>query len=176
MKRIILAFCLILCACNGSEGPQGLTGPEGPSGPAGPAGPPGTVPESFTIRISESDFIGSDSDFLESAAYQSSAITNSVVSSGIVLAYTDLGTDQETWLALPLNIFGLNLNFGYQTGFVTLLIIRPIGSEPAAPVFNGDYVRFVVLQPNQAQMLKDRKIDTSDYHAVISTLGLNHNI
>ena len=172
MKRLLLAFCLILSACEGAEGPQGLTGPAGPPGPPGPAGMPGTATKSFTLRVNDSDFL--DSGFLETALYNASEITNSIVSAGVVLAYTDLGSDQQTWVALPFGINSLNLTFGYQVGLVSLIIIRPQGSTPAASLFDGDHVRFFVLSPSQSQILTDKQIDVSDYHAVARVLGVNN--
>ena len=166
MPRLLVLLFLAASAL-ACEGPVGPAGPPGERGPQGETGPPGASNmRFFTVTINASDF--NVSGTVESNVYSSDLITQSVMDAGAVLAYTDLGTGESAWFALPFSVLNVTIGFAYELGEATILIQRPDGVPPVAVAFQGDRVRFVVLSPSQNQALKS--VDREDYEEVLEAL------
>lgn len=167
-------FALVLLGCEGPEGPAGLAGPQGEAGLAGPqgeTGPPGaTNINSITFALTEAGFTNSGST--EGFTRAMPTITSAVVSGGVVLAYTDLGSGGSAWTALPFSITtgGLTatLTFGYAVGSFSVIIVKNTNASLAS-VYAGQLVRVVIIPPASASALS--RIKTEDYEAVRGALG-----
>ena len=177
MKRIPRTAWLLICAiliigCEGSEGPAGPVGPQGEQGPAGPQGPPGNANvQTVTFTLSSTAFDNSAS--VQSAVRSMPEVTSAVASSGAVLAYTDIGSGQDAWTALPFVLIteagsASTLSYGFGAGFFETLILKNIAAN-LAPVYAGFRIRVVIIPPATAAMLG--RIDKSDYEAVRSAMG-----
>ena len=180
---LLLALFLALVSCDGPTGPAGPQGPQGgqgiqggPGAPGepgaqGPAGLPGNANvQVFTITLSAGGFTPAGSS-LETASFAAPLITQAVLDAGAVLAYTDLGSGIDTWVALPLTFPSLvTLTYVYTLGGFSVIVLRPAGSLPIAAAFDGYRIRVVVIPPPSSRLLEG--IDIEDYQAVELALGL----
>jgi len=160
---VALSTMLLGIAC------KGPTGPEGPAGVDGVDGLDGAANLSVAaLTLQATDF--TDSNFLESAVYSAPNLTADIVSNGIVLAYSDLGSSGAYWIALPVTVpIQSNIvvfSFGYGEGFLELDISREAGS-PVASVFEGDTIKVVTIA---GVAKRDLNVDLSDYEAVMRYL------
>ena len=172
----ILSIALFLFACEGPvgpegpAGPQGATGARGDTGEAGETGPPGNANvQSFTVTLQTDHFTAEGS--VEQAGYMATFITREIHERGVILAYTDLGSNEDEWYALPITFGGGDVTLTYASlvgGFV-VLILRGPGIPPRASVFNGDKIRVVAIAPSATSMIKG--VDTQDYAAVMRALN-----
>lgn len=171
MRILTLAAVLILVsACEGPEGAVGPQGEQGIAGPEGPEGPAGTADiESFSFTLSASGF--SQGENIEEFAHSTSALTSEVTGEGIVIAYTDLGTSGQGWVAiplvLPLSSTSVVLTQAYQQGIFSILILKNT-SEVLASIFDGFRVKVIVIPPGAGKA----SIDYSNYEAVAEHYGL----
>lgn len=169
LKTLILTsfFVLILSGCEGAEGPPGLVGPQGPAGPQGPP----VVVSVVTFTLTATGF--SNSGSIEGFTRKIPEITADVVSSGAVLAYTDLGSGGSAWTALPFSLAtgGLisTLTFGFSTGSFSVIIVKNTNLSLAS-VYAGQLIRVVVIPPVSVSVIS--RVDTADYQAVRQALGL----
>jgi len=177
---LFLCSALFLAACEGPVGPEGPPGPQGAAGAAGATGatgeqgPPGNANvQSLTVSLRASDF-RQESQNLEVAAYQASMVTREVHERGVILAYTDLGSNGQVFYPLPIyfNSGQVELSFASALGSALVTILRPSGTQPLASQFSGHRVRFVAIAPSAAPMLED--VDLSDYKAVMNALAGTH--
>ena len=168
----LLIFAVLLTGCEGSEGPAGPVGPQGEQGPAGPQGPPGNANvQVVTFTLSSTAFDNSAS--VQSAVRSMPEVTSAVASAGAVLAYTDIGSGQEMWTALPFVLItetggASTLSYGYGTGFFETLILKNIAADLSI-IYAGFRIRVVLIPPASAAMLG--RVDESDYEAVRSAIG-----
>ena len=177
----LLSFTLPLClvvifslGCEGSEGPAGPVGPQGEQGPAGPQGPVGNANVqvvTFTLTIAAFD----NSTTVQNASRSMPELTNAVVSSGAVLAYTDLASGREAWTALPLTIATsggsvATLTYAYSAGLFQNLILKNTAANLAS-VYAGSRIRVVIIPPATASALG--RVDKKDYEAVRQALHLS---
>ncbi|MDE2958136.1 MAG: hypothetical protein OXU68_14180 [Bacteroidota bacterium] len=105
---------------------------------------------------------------LETAFFETSLVTSSVMTRGAVLAYTDFGTSGQAWTPLPYVLGTVSMTYIYGEDFVAVFIARPAGNNRVARIFDGDRVRFLVMTPAGAARLKD--VDKEDYEAVMDAL------
>ncbi len=174
----LLSLALALTACEGPTGPEGPAGPQGAQGAAGERGPEGPQGLSggsnmamFSFTLAEDDF--TDNEGIELAAYAAPLITADVVENGVVLAYSDLGSDRDFWVPLPVFLGTLSQTFTYAEGSLGILISRPNAAPPQASVFAGDQIRVVTFSSAGAQKLDG--VDTEDYEAVMELFDAEVN-
>ena len=168
MPRLISLLMLATLFAAGCEGPIGPAGPTGPTGPTGPEGETGehgiagaqgqpgdsgnSEIRSATIVLATSDFTAAfvESTVREEAIYSAPIISDSVYTSGVVLAFSDFGG--ATWYALPSTIpfaagglnFSVSQGFFYESGQLGIEFINNTG-EAIASAFNGNRIRYVVI-------------------------------
>ncbi len=174
----LFSLALILTACEGPTGPEGPAGPQGAQGAAGERGPEGPQGLSggsnmamFSFTLAEDDF--TDNQGVELAAYAAPLITADVVENGVVLAYSDLGSDGDLWVPLPVLFGALSQTFTYAEGSFGILISRPNTAPPQASVFDGDQIRVVTFSSAGVQKLDG--VDTEDYEAVMELFDAEVN-
>src|SRR5690554_3230909 len=94
-------------------------------------------------------------------------ITEDVLSGGLVVAYTDLGTGGEGWWSLPLvlptTLSAVSLGFAYEVGIIAIQISKPNTSTRYASVFDGHQIKAIIIP---SAIVGKRGIDYSDYEAV----------
>ncbi len=165
MKCLLASVFLlaVLSACEGPVGPQGAVGPQGEIGP-----PNNANVEAFTITLNTRDF--SSSGKVESGAYSNAMITEEIVRDGAALAYSDLGTGSEAWIAMPLVVVGVTFTFSITEGKAVIWLFRPSGG-PVASAFDGFRVRFVLIAPAGMSLMEGT--NTEDYEAVMRSLGIS---
>ena len=102
-------------------------------------------------------------------------ITRRVVESGAVLAFTDFGTGQDLWIALPLPVSTPNpnpiiatLNYSYQVGTFTLIIFKNTAAN-LAPAYSDFRIRVVIFPPASSRLLDG--IDTRSYEQVMQAIS-----
>ncbi len=166
IKFLSLALLLILVACEGPVGPAGPPGPQGEQGESGDKGEPGepgnanVAARIITLRASDfTDFFGS----FESAVYPVPEITQEVVDNGIVLAYTNLGSE-SIWFTM--DPFGAA--YEYSLGQFELTIYRLSGSEIRSPSWDGYRIKVVIIYPPSTEIIQN--VDLEDYVAVMKAL------
>ena len=159
---IFLFVFLFLVSCDGPAGPQG---PQGEKGPRGPVGNANMKVFDVTLVASAFEMDG----VVESTSFATPLITEEVMKGGAVLAYTNLGGPEEEWYVLPQVLFGITLSFGYREGGVGVMIIRPLNVGPAATLFDGHKVRFLIFPPVEARMLGG--LSRTDYRMVLQTFS-----
>ena len=146
MKRLLFVL-MVLSACKGEDG---LIGPEGPAGRDGTDGLDGAVNVSV-IQVTLTARHFTDFGHVESAVFLRDEITQEIVNGGLVLAYTDLGTD-DGWIQLPFVVPGsgnaVSVQFAYRTGEFEMLLVRERG-EPVAEIFAGFTVKIILIPPGQ---------------------------
>ena len=113
----LLAFVFLLSAC---EGPVGPAGPQGERGESGLDGRDGAANvQLVTFRLLASQFVNTGS--VETNTRQMREIDEAVLSGGVVLCYTDLGTEGDTWTAMPLMLptdaLTVNMTFSLRFNF-----------------------------------------------------------
>ena len=161
-------FVFLLAACEGPVGPAGPAGVQGPAGPQGEQGVPGNSNmRTATFRLVASDF--EEDTSLEVAGYSSSLVTQGVMDRGAILAYSDLGTNGQGWIALPLQLGTVTLTYAFGPGLLQVFIFRPVGTAAVAGSFDGHQIRFLIFEPATAALLEN--VDTNDYEAVLSAIG-----
>ena len=168
MKRIprtawLLILAILITGCEGAEGPAGPVGPQGEQGPPGNANV-----QSFTITLATADFTASGPS-LEAASYTAPQLTQAVVDGGAVLAFTDIGSGADAWIALPFIAASVNMTYVVTAGALGIFLSRPSGAPRVASLFNGFRVRVLVIPPAQAARLSG--VDVSNYEAVRSAMG-----
>ena len=177
---LFLFFALFLAACEGPVGPEGPPGPQGAAGETGATGatgeqgPTGNANvQSLTVNLRGSDF-RQVSQSLEVAEYAASMITREVHERGVILAYTDLGSNLQVFYPLPIyfNSGEVELSYASTLGSAIVTILRPSGTQSLASQFSGHRVRFVAIAPSAAPMLGD--VDLADYDAVMKALTATH--
>ena len=136
LPLFLLLFCIFPISCEGPVGPAGPQGPEGPSGPQGPAGEDGTAGTIVReVTLGNDDY--SDGEItlkIGNGAYQNrpakvaviedSAVTQQIISDGIVLVYMKHrnGEEEDEWRPLPERfssfdeVYHIVYNAGYSEG------------------------------------------------------------
>lgn len=173
---LVAFFLLFSAACEGPEGPAGPVGPQGEQGAAGvagPQGPPGNANvQVLTFSLTASGFDNGNS--VQQSVRSMPEITQALVSGGAVLAYTDLGSNLDTWVALPFTIASgsivSTLTYAYSAGLFQSLILKNTTANVAS-VYAGFQVRVVLIPPAQAASL--RLIDTHDYDQLRTAFALS---
>ena len=180
---LIPAFVLYI-GCEGPTGPAGAPGSAGSTGapgaigetgPEGPAGQDGAVNSQVILfTINAGDFVEL-SELIEDAAFSFPEITASVLSNGLVLAYTDLGSGEMFWFPLPL-VLPIDENnlvtqsFAYSLSTLEILLTRSsVVSPPTASIFDGDVIRVVIVDGAGKTGLDGVSLD--DHDAVMKALG-----
>lgn len=166
----ILALAAILIIVSACEGPEGAVGPQGEQGVAGLEGPAGSANvQAVTFTLRSSQFIHRESTSTFSRA--TPEITRDVLQNGVVLAYTDLGTDKDGWWALPqvypVSNITLVMNFAYVEE-VFAIQITSNSTENFSSVFDGFTIKCVIIPTVAAKT----RVDYSDYEAVARHYGL----
>jgi len=165
---------VLFTGCEGSEGPAGPVGPQGEQGPVGPQGPIGNANvQVVTFSLTSSGFSNSSST-IQIASRVMLELTADVVSSGAVLAYTDIGTGRDVWTALPFTLATSggsvsSLSYAYAAGVFQSIILKNTSAN-LAPIYVGFRVRVVIIPPASARMISD--VDTEDFEQVRMVLGI----
>ena len=142
---LLLSTALFMASCgkSGPAGPQGttgaagatgvtgaagLTGPAGPQGATGPAGATGATgatgaigPAGESTSIASYVFLNRSIVLIGNNRFSIPAITPSIVSNGVVLAYVRNPGVTATWNAVPYNEQGNTINIGaFGVGYIDL--------------------------------------------------------
>ncbi|HMB92875.1 MAG TPA: collagen-like protein [Rhodothermales bacterium] len=166
---------LLLVAC---EGPVGPRGPEGEPGENGIDGRDGAANiQVVTFRMRESEFINLGLE--EQMTLQMREIDQGIMDGGVVVVYTDFGTEGDTWYALPMTIptepLTINLSYALRLGFFTLLITKSQETtEKVASMFDFNQVRVITIPPVASKRAERwfGDVDYADYEAVARAYGL----
>jgi len=91
------------------------------------------------------------------------------VNNGLVLAFTDNGTNGTAWVAFPYMIPATNnsvvMNYGYNPGRLLLTLIAETGSGYGS-LFAGWRIKVILIPP--ASLASVSAVDLSDYEQVLS--------
>lgn len=98
-------------------------------------------------------------------------ITSDVMENGVVLAYTDLGTNEDGWWALP-QVYPLSsntvvMNFAYTEAVLAIQLVSN-STENFSSVFDGVAIKCVIIPT----LAGKAEVDFSDYEAVARHYGL----
>jgi len=180
---------------SGAIGPMGPEGPRGPSGDDGrdglhcwdlngngigdkdedTNGDGGYSAEDCQgsgVRVTAVTFTLNGSLFsagttVETYVRNTPEITEGILSGGLVVAYTDLGSGGEGWWSLPLvvptSLSSITLGFAYEVGLIAIQISKPSTNTQYASVFDGQQIKAIIIPSTIAAK---GGVDYSDYEAV----------
>jgi hypothetical protein len=155
-----ITFTIFACTKTGPAGAQGAQGPAGSSGAAGATGTQGAQGDTGVANVQYSQWIDVQwhkSTNTPGACYSdpitSSAITNQIVDSGIVLVYLRYDSSTNTPNVLPYT-FGQSpgtsfiFQFTVQPGSLSITSTAPAtGTLGAADIDPNAQVRYILVPP-----------------------------
>ena len=150
----------------------GCLGANGSESPQGPQGVHGSVDiQSLTLTLPQTEW--KNQGTREVASWPASQITQTIVDKGTVLVYTDQGTGQDNWTALPftkpVQDFNATLSYSYEAGTFSILITKDTDAS-LAKVFAGQRIRVVVVPPEGELYLNS--IEAGNYASLETFFGL----
>ncbi|MFY7998056.1 MAG: hypothetical protein ACOVSW_05590 [Candidatus Kapaibacteriota bacterium] len=183
MQCVAVLAVVAIVSCQGPAGPQGPTGPQGPQGQQGATGAPGTAAASAqttTITVAIADWRGfgggTPGAYLQSGWKSAANITQSIMTSGVVLVFlrVDETNRPVTWQQLPVIRYGSNfiqvVDAQYQQGQVQMFINNSNTVVPPTPT---DAITFrVVAIPGTTTVALAAQMDISNYEAVKAAFHL----
>lgn len=166
-----LMFCTVLTILS-CQGPQGATGATGPQGPAGTAGAAGPAAQTATITVAVGDWqpvgVGTPGAYLQSGWKTAANITQSIMTSGVVLVYMQMETNPATWQQLPITFYGTNIfqvfDSQYRLGQIQIFINQSSTTAPSTPT--GAITYRVVAITGTTTTALSTQMDITSYQAV----------
>ena len=175
----VLAVVAIV-SCQGPAGPQGPSGPQGPQGQQGVPGSAAASAQTTTITVAVADWRGFGSGtpgaYLQSGWKPASNITQSIMTSGVVLVFMSVSDNPATptWQQLPITYYGSNVlqvfDAQYRLGQVQIFINQSTTVVPATPT--GILSFRVVAIPGTTTVALAAQMDVSNYEVVKAAFHL----
>ncbi len=176
-KALIMGLLLVAAqafvSCRGNQGPMGPPGYDGKDGQ-------GFYMNTLFYIIYPNDWkpiAGYDDRWIDSR--YSTLITQNVIDNGSVLFYLRSFTGDDYWTQMPFttveydkggNVFSTEIKAWYGLSTLELELYDSHPNEPLAP--DMDYeIKIVVVEGSTAFIDKFKKMDHSDYDAVMKMLG-----
>lgn len=169
---LLLVAAFAVLSCQGPAGPQGPAGAQGPAGPQGATGAAGASAQTVNITVAVSDWrasgVGTPGALLQSGLKPAANITQSILTSGVVLVYLQASASPATWQQLPITFYGSNvfqvIDAQYQLGFVQVFINQSNTLAPVTPA--GTSTFRVVAIPGTTTAMLAKTVDIRNYQAV----------
>ena len=163
---LMLCTVLTILSCQGPQGPAGAAGAQGPAGAAGPAA------QTATITVAIGDWqpvgVGTPGAYLQSGWKTAANITQSIMTSGVVLVYMQMQANPATWQQLPITFYGTNVfqvfDTQYRLGQVQIFINQSSTTAPATPT--GAITYRVVAITGTTTTALSTQMDITSYQAV----------
>ncbi|MDP4283492.1 MAG: hypothetical protein Q8891_03645 [Bacteroidota bacterium] len=182
---LLLAIILITASCSktGPAGPAGATGPAGAAGAAGATGATGTANVMYSPWLNDTFYQRNLPDTNWYAGITANMLTASIINSGEVKVYLNLGSDSTNGQEVVPLPTSEPFNFAFNSQSITLIInpyflpqlIGLISNYDASSYMSNGYnyfqVRYIII-PGGVSTGRNAAINWKDYNAVKKYLGL----
>lgn len=172
LNALMVCAVLAVLSCQGPAGATGATGLQGPAGVAGPS----AQTTNITVAVSEwrASGAGTPGALLQSGWKTAANITQSVMTSGVVLVYMQMETNPATWQQLPITFYGSSvfqvIDAQYRVGQVQVFINQ--SSTVAPPTPTGTITFRVVAIAGTTVTALAAQMDITNYQSVKKAFNL----